>query len=123
MGIGDLLKRLLFGRGHDIDELARRLGVTVDELRAVRPGYREFTIPKRAGGSRPISAPSDELKALQRRILRRLLDRLASHPAVTGFERERSIVNNALEHARRAAEKPGHHRQRPAAICDGRRHL
>lgn len=93
----------LFGGGtHDVEELARRLGVPAAELRAVRPAYREFTVPKRSGGARRLAAPEPALKTLQRRILRRLLGRLQAHPAAAGFERGRSIVTNALPHAGRA---------------------
>jgi len=95
----------LFGgaeKGRGVDELAQRLGVTPDELRAFRPVYREFDIPKRAGGTRRIAAPDASLKQLQRRILRRLLARLDSHPAANGFERGRSVVTNALPHVGKA---------------------
>ncbi len=64
--------------------------------------YRRFTIPKRRGGTRTIDAPSDELKALQRRILRRVLNPLPVHPAATGFVRGRSIVENARPHVAHA---------------------
>lgn len=85
----------------DVDELARRLGVEADELRAARPAYARFTIPKRSGGTREIVAPDPATKALQRRILHRMLARLPVHPACHGFERDRSIVSNALPHAGR----------------------
>jgi len=86
-------------RGRDVFELAQRLGIGVDQLRAARAEYREFEIPKRSGGKRRIAAPAPELKALQRRILRRLLGKLASHPSATGFEKRHSIVTNAKPHA------------------------
>jgi retron-type reverse transcriptase len=102
MALWGLLERLLVrafrGSGHGVAELARRLGVSVQELRSVEPVYRPFTIPKRSGGTRQILAPDERLKALQRRILRRLLRRLRCHPAAAGFERGRSIVTNALPH-------------------------
>jgi retron-type reverse transcriptase len=60
--------------------------------------YIRFTIPKRRGGVRTISAPSDKMKALQRRILYRMLNPLPMHPAATGFVRGRSIVDNAWPH-------------------------
>lgn len=60
--------------------------------------YHTFQIPRRGGGHRQIEAPSPELKAIQRRILHRLLKRLRAHPAVTGFERHHSIVTNAVVH-------------------------
>lgn len=93
-----LLDGLLKGRGHGVDELARRLGLEADALMRIEPRYREFSMPKRSGGMRTIQAPSDELKSVQRRILRRLLGRLKVHPAATGFERGRSIVDNARPH-------------------------
>ena len=102
MGLWGLIRWLVYGRGHGVEELGRRLGVTVAELRAVRPTYREFTIPKRSGGTRRILAPDDQLKALQRLILKRLLARLRSHPAATGFEKGQSIVTNARAHVGQA---------------------
>ena len=97
-----LLSWLFKGRGHDVAELARRLDLAEDELRRCQVSYRRFTIPKRSGGKRRISAPDAELKGLQRRILRRLLARLKAHPAATGFERGKSIVTNARAHQRQA---------------------
>ncbi len=84
--------------GHTVDELARRLGITSDALRAVRPQYTRFNIPKRSGGTREILAPVPELKKLQRQLLRRVLAKLKAHPNVTGFERNFSIVSNAVPH-------------------------
>jgi RNA-directed DNA polymerase len=90
------------GRGHDVDELARRLGLSVESLSAATPSYSEFEIPKRSGGVRRIAAPSPDLKELQRRILRRLLSRLRVHLAATGFERGQSFVTNACRHEAKA---------------------
>src|SRR5262245_36093077 len=113
MGLFDSLKRLL-GMGSDggdvrrlahvygIAELARRLDTSEEELRMARAVYHPFTIPKRSGGTRNILAPDKPLKALQRRILRRLLRRLPSHVAAKGFTRGQSIVSNARVHARKA---------------------
>jgi RNA-directed DNA polymerase len=94
--------RVQFGRGKDPDELARRLGVDVESLRSLTPTYRERFIPKKGGGQRRLLIPSDELKALQRRILRRLLAKLRTHPAATAYERGKSIVDNARPHVGRA---------------------
>jgi RNA-directed DNA polymerase len=90
------------GSGHGVDELARRLGLETEELLALRPAYRELLIPKRTRGRRRLCMPDENLKALQRRILHRLLVRLKAHAAATGFQRGRSIVTNALPHAGRA---------------------
>ncbi len=105
MGLRGFIQRLLGagpGMGADVTELARRLGVSEQELSACEPRYRTFTIPKRSGGQRTICAPEDGLKVMQRRVLRRVLGRLRCHPCATGFERGHSIVTNALPHTGRA---------------------
>ncbi len=103
MALATFLKRLFARKtidsGKSVDELAARLGMPADALRTVRASYREFRIPKRTGGSRVIHAPDKDLKSVQRRILRRLLAKLHSHAAATGFERKSSIVHNARCHA------------------------
>jgi retron-type reverse transcriptase len=81
-----------------VEKLSSLLGMSVGDLRGVRPEYALFRLPKRSGGTRPIHIPSGPLKALQRRVLRRILARLRAHPAATGFERGHSIVTHALPH-------------------------
>src|SRR5437773_9388591 len=76
----------------DFAELSRRLGIDANLLTDLCPRYQAFTIPKRSGGVRQIFAPVDDLKKLQRLILRKLLGRLSAHDAAHGFERGRSIV-------------------------------
>jgi hypothetical protein len=99
-----------FQGGRTLAELAKWLEYPEDELRkwlggmpagsdASRYFYTQFAIPKRRGGSREIEAPSDDLKALQRRVLRKLIRPIPVHPAATGFVRGRSIVHNARPHA------------------------
>jgi RNA-directed DNA polymerase len=94
----DHWKRARRGKGFGIDDLARRLDVSVEELTALSPEYTERFIEKRTGGTRRLLIPSPELKEIQQRILRRLLARLSVHPAATGFEPGTSIVHNAAQH-------------------------
>jgi RNA-directed DNA polymerase len=94
--------RFRHGPGFDTTELARRLGVPVDQLLACQPAYNPRRIPKRSGGARKLLVPAPELKALQRRILRRVLKKLRCHAAAKGFQPGESIVTNALPHARQA---------------------
>jgi retron-type reverse transcriptase len=104
MGIWENIKQR-FQRdegGQDVAELARHLGMEPADLQGVRPQYQRFKIPKRSGGVREIAAPEPALKALQRRILRRVLGRLKCHPCAVGFERQHSIVTNARPHVGRA---------------------
>ncbi|PYF82496.1 RNA-directed DNA polymerase [Marinomonas alcarazii] len=97
-------------------ELAEILGVSAAFLTRTlyKPGvqshvnshYHQFDVAKKSGGVRTISAPSDELKDLQRKLSDLLLDCKSvihldnkvecslSH----GFERERSIITNARIH-------------------------
>jgi retron-type reverse transcriptase len=85
----------------DMAELSRRLGGDAKLLVNVRPQYQSFTIPKRSGGVRQILAPVEDLKEIQRMILRKLLSRLSAHDAAHGFEAGRSIVTNAKAHVGR----------------------
>jgi len=118
MGLLDSLKRL-FGLGGasgpapaaarsvntqqgkvlGLEALAGRLGLELPQLQQVTPAYRQFRIAKRSGGTRTLSAPEPALKRVQRTVARRLLARLPSHPAATGFERGYSIAINAAAHA------------------------
>jgi RNA-directed DNA polymerase len=91
-------------------DLSRWIEMPESELRAWLGGqpawargydYARFTIPKRRGGVRPIEAPGDKLKSLQRRILRKLLNPLPVPAAATGFVRGRSVVDNARPHVGR----------------------
>lgn len=89
----------LRGRGRSLNELARRLGVPPDEVRKTPVEYRSWPIRKTSGRLRWVREPNPQLKAMQRRIVRRVLGRLRAHPAAHGFERGRSIVTNAAPHA------------------------
>jgi RNA-directed DNA polymerase len=91
-------------------DLARWLDLPEADLRAwlgSQPAwamgydYTRFSIPKRRGGVRAIEAPGEKLKALQRCVLRRLLNPLPAAPCITGFTPGRSIVDNAAPHAGR----------------------
>lgn len=111
MGLFDFLKTLFSSRDNvrqpDLtaptggllpEELARRLGLSLDELEQVSVDYHTFNIPKRTGGQRTITAPNRSLKLIQKRILKRLLNRLSCHGCATGFEKGHSIVTNAIPH-------------------------
>lgn len=103
-----LARRVLFyaicawlGWGKDVGELARRLGIHVEDLRRITPRYSIREIPKRNGGKRKLLVPSPELMTLQRNINQRLLKKLRVHDAAHGFRKGRSIVTNANVHAGR----------------------
>ncbi|MFC1484290.1 retron St85 family RNA-directed DNA polymerase [Candidatus Neomarinimicrobiota bacterium] len=60
--------------------------------------YKVYPIPKRNGGSRLISQPSIELKALQSWILNSILNQLKVSQSCKGFEKGISILDNAKPH-------------------------
>jgi RNA-directed DNA polymerase len=88
------------------ESLAAALGLRVGSLRQLafaRPtsttsNYVRFSIPKKTGGVRTISAPLPKLKAAQRWILDNILALLPLHEAAHGFVPSRSIVSNAAPH-------------------------
>jgi retron-type reverse transcriptase len=60
--------------------------------------YRYKWIEKRSGEPRLIEIPKDRLKAIQRRIVREILNRLPPHPAAHGFCRGRSTRSYVESH-------------------------
>jgi len=96
-------------------DVARLLGVTVDELQWLadchgrersRPpgGQRHYVYTwadKRRGGQRLVEAPKPLLKAVQRRLLHHILDRIPAHPAARGFRAGHSIVDYVRPHVGR----------------------
>jgi RNA-directed DNA polymerase len=95
---------------HTAAELAAAIGVALGELRflayarevSTTTHYRRFTLPKRSGGERVISAPMKRLKRVQRWILDHVLEPVALPEPAHGFRTGRSIVSNAAPHARAA---------------------
>jgi retron-type reverse transcriptase len=87
-------------------DLAQAMGVSMSELRFLAfsrttsrvTHYVQFTLPKRSGGVRLISAPMPRLKRAQAWLLEHVLGGLGTHEAAHGFRPGRSIVSNARPH-------------------------
>lgn len=60
--------------------------------------YNYFWVPKRSGSLRLIEAPKPRLKAIQRKILHEILNRVPPHPCAHGFSRGRSTKTYAGQH-------------------------
>lgn len=60
--------------------------------------YNYFWVPKRSGSLRLIEAPKSRLKAIQRKILKEILNRVPPHPCAHGFSRGRSTKSYAAPH-------------------------
>lgn len=93
----------------DAKALADAMGLPLGELRflafnrkvASVNHYQRFTIPKKSGGERLISAPMPRLKRAQYWVLDNILARAPLHDAAHGFAPERSILTNARNHVGR----------------------
>lgn len=61
--------------------------------------YRQFTIPKRSGGIRTISAPYSALLESQKWIYLHILSKIKIHSSAHGFTFKKSIISNSKVHA------------------------
>jgi len=91
---------------NDSPELANLIGIKLSTLRWLtyhRKGatvvhYHRYSISKKTGGLRYISAPKAALRQAQEWVLQNILSRLPVEPQAHGFVLERSVVSNALPH-------------------------
>lgn len=98
--------RRMHGKGlpaiFEFSHLSALLGRTPEYLasavNAPHKHYREFTIPKRSGGARTVSAPYSTLLDCQKWIYENILAHVECHPAAHGFVPNRSILTNANVH-------------------------
>jgi retron-type reverse transcriptase len=87
-------------------QLADRQGIELSELRFLAfarkisrvSHYQRFTLSKKSGGERIISAPMPRLKRAQYWILDNILEKIPLHDNAHGFRVGRSIVSNAKPH-------------------------
>jgi retron-type reverse transcriptase len=90
-------------------DVAQALGITIPRLRwlahhseaAGVTHYIRFTIPKKSGGTRNLSAPHRDLAAAQEWILTNILKKIPTHNAAHGFVPTRSTLTNAKPHVNR----------------------
>jgi len=87
-------------------DLSKALDVSIPQLKwlafhtvaATQVHYVSFTIPKKSGGERTLSAPHRKLAAAQRWIFENVLQKVQPHAAANGFVVGRSVVTNAQPH-------------------------
>lgn len=95
---GDLA-RFLALEPPELDWLADCRGLERCAADEALRNYRYLWWPKPTVGVRVLEAPKSRLKALQRRVLHDILDRIPPHPAAHGFCRGRSTLSFAAPHA------------------------
>jgi RNA-directed DNA polymerase len=87
-------------------ELAKAIGIaerdlaflTYNRLADGTDHYNRFTIPKKKGGVRVISAPKKRLRQAQEWVLHTILEPLPVHEAAMAFRPGRCITHNAAAH-------------------------
>lgn len=102
----DQLQRLGLPVWKTEEDLAKALGISLKQLwffaihreRERQPHYVTFAIPKRSGGKRLIMAPKRRLKAIQRKLLEVLVEKLPVNDQAHAFRRGRSIRTGAQPH-------------------------
>lgn len=86
-----------------LDLISRQLNVDVNYLttliRFASYRYKTYTIPKRRGGTRLISHPSPELKAVQRWVARNIVASVPIHSSVFSYRSGVGIADIARIHA------------------------
>lgn len=91
------------------EDVAQALGISVRELwffsihreREAQPHYITFAIPKRTGGKRLIMAPKRRLKAIQRKLLALLVEKLPVSDRAHAFRQGRNVRTGAEPHVGR----------------------
>jgi len=86
------------------EDLCRILSVKKDflqkHLRLCPLLYIDIPLKKKDDTPRPIRAPKDKLKIIQRAILRNILADIKLPPCCYGFSKNKSIIENAKNHSR-----------------------
>lgn len=85
-----------------IDELSLAIGISKSLILSFthkpQRHYRYFEIPKKSGGKRQISSPRIFLKTVQYWIADYMLNTLKVHPECFSYQKNKSILDNALCH-------------------------
>ncbi|WP_392564868.1 reverse transcriptase family protein [Orbus wheelerorum] len=86
----------------DNEHLSNYLSLNISILNKISTNthkyYRQFSIPKRRGGARKITAPYPLLINIQKWILDNILNFISTHDYVYSYKKNKSIVDNAKHH-------------------------
>lgn len=86
------------------EDVARLLNISEQSLRyflyklRLQDKYHSFSIAKKDGSSRIISAPDERLKSIQRTLSSILSSEYSPKPCVYGFLNDKSFIDNARNH-------------------------
>ncbi|MEM3342171.1 MAG: reverse transcriptase family protein, partial [Thermoplasmata archaeon] len=102
------VRRLLYKKGviGTLGRIVNLIDIGIKKLRILfyltrnkKQLYSTFTIPKKDGSPRSISAPEDFLKYTLRKVLSGILEKEPLHPCCIGFRKGYSTFHNAFPHA------------------------
>jgi len=86
-----------------LERIAAETGIPLNRLMLIAQTadfrYKQYTIPKRSGGTRLIQHPARELKFLQHWIIDHVLTLSRVHDAATAYLKQSSVRRNAALHA------------------------
>lgn len=87
----------------DFEHLSLLLGINKEKLAALIFGeeellYKKVSIPKKRGGTRELLIPNNSLKYIQKWILDNILNNMKVSKFAKGFEKDKSILDNAIVH-------------------------
>lgn len=102
----DTLKKYNLPIFNDVNDLAKAMELSLADIRYLlyhrkvskTSNYHTFTIPKKSGGTRTISAPKSKLKNLQHWVLNNILNLIPIGDDAHGFIARKSICTNAQPH-------------------------
>src|SRR5262245_42067055 len=89
------------------NDIAQLLDLTTKQLNfhlyvlPPKKRYKAFTIVKKSGGTRQISAPASPMKLIQHKVKQVLEAVYSPKPATHGFVIGRSVISNARLHKKR----------------------
>lgn len=88
---------------HSLNHISHITGAHYLFLRAIvdrtSSPYKQFSIPKKNGGTRNVSAPDEQLKIVQRWICSNILSKAPPHWRCFSFHKKASIIKCAREHS------------------------
>ena len=98
--IGSILKAIVQKSMYNVIGLSNAIDLerALELARDPKTGYRRFIMEKKSGGKRPIDAPHDDLKFVQRMIYKKILLKDFTPSKICHSTLERSIVSNAYAH-------------------------
>ncbi|TWD92206.1 RNA-directed DNA polymerase [Neobacillus bataviensis] len=83
---------------YDLDHISLLTNKSIGDFLDINNYYKEIQISKRNGETRTLAIPDDNLKSVQKWILKSILEKMPISNSAKGFKKGLSIVENAKPH-------------------------